>query len=266
LERTVANELERINVSREILYSFLARVFLVEVDNEFITTIIAIQPTIESLASKQDGTELKKTSMSLTEFGRRAAGLPAGGRTKLLTDLAAEYASLFLAAGKLGDRRIVFPCESAYFTTPPRNFGDPYHEVIDAFKSVGYEKPRNFLDPEDHIATELDFMAHMSRQVRISIQEEKYDYAIRYLKLQREFLRDHLLRWVGKLCSAILQVAQNEFYQSIATITNGFVMMDEHIIDQMVKILSKRKDDTSQATASFSLDGSTVDSREILRR
>ena len=241
MEKTVANELESINVSREDLYSFLARVFLVEVDNEFLTTINAIQPTIESLVTEQDGTELKKTSMSLTEFSRKATELPSDDRAKLLSDLAAEYASLFLAAGQLGGRRIVIPFESAYFTTPPRMFGDQYHEVVDAFKSVGYEKPKNFLDPEDHIAPELDFMAHMSEQIRLCIKEEKYDYAIGYLKLQKEFLREHLLRWVGKLCSAILQVAQSEFYRSIATLTNCFVTMDEHIIDHMMDAIEAQR-------------------------
>jgi TorA-specific chaperone len=249
LEKTVADELERINVSREGLYSFLARVFLVEVDIEFLTTIMAVQPTIESLATKQDDAELKKASASLAEFSKKAKGLAADARAQLLTNLAAEYASLFLAAGQIGGRRIVFPCESAYFTTPPRMFAEPYHEVIEAFKSVGYDKPKNFLDPEDHIAPELDFMAHMSGQIRISIREGKYDYAMGYLKLQKEFLQDHLLRWIGKFCSAIIQVAQNEFYRSIATLTNVFVIMDEHIIDYLMDILSKRKDAVSQSAA-----------------
>ena len=182
---SILEEQRRINLAREGLYSFLARSFKFEVDNEFLTMVAAVQPVLERLASAQGGTELKKASELLSTVSSKAIVLEGKERKKLLTDLAVEFSSLFITPGKQVGRERVMPWESGYFSDPPRMYGPPYHEVIEAFRLTGFEKPKEYHEPEDHIALELEFMAHLCRLTTASLDSGKPEYALGYLKLQK---------------------------------------------------------------------------------
>jgi putative dimethyl sulfoxide reductase chaperone len=250
-------EQRKISLSREGLYSFLSRCFLFEVDTEFLTMIEAVQPALELLASSQQGAPLKKASEELATVSSKTAATEGEERKKLLTDLAVEYASLFLGTGKYAGRAHVYPWESAYFTNPPKMYAEQFHQVVDAFKSVGYVKPMDCKEPEDHIALELDFMAHLCRLTLASIDNGKIDFALGYLKLQKEFLKDHLLRWAGKFSERLLQTSfkrEADFYHAIATMLESFLALDDQTIDEidanLKKISGENAESESKTTVS----------------
>jgi TorA maturation chaperone TorD len=231
---SVLDEQRRINLAREGLYSFLARSFKFEVDNEFLTMVAAVQPVLERLASAQGGTELKKASELLSTVSSKAAILEGKERKQLLTDLAIEFASLFVNPGQQVGRKRVLPWESGYFTTPPRMYGPPYHEVLEAFRLVGFEKPKEYTEPEDHIALELEFMAHLARLTTASIDNGKVEFALGYLKLQKEFLTDHLLRWVGKFSEDLMRNSEKrevDFYYALGMMLESFIKLDDQTVD-----------------------------------
>jgi TorA maturation chaperone TorD len=259
-ESDLASSLEeqkKINLAREGIYSFLSRAFMYEVDIEFLTMIAAAQPVIELLASSQHGAELKKASEILATTSSKAAALEGEEKKKLLTDLAVEYASFFLVSATPGVypkiRERVYPWESAYFTEPPRMHAEPYHQVIQAYKSVGYEKPKEFKEPEDHVAAELEFMAHLCRLTRASIDSGKVDFALGYVKLQKEFLGDHLLQWVGKFSERLKKNAQKgetDFYYALAMLLESFITMDNQTLDHIAAELKQRTGGGQEESAS----------------
>jgi TorA maturation chaperone TorD len=229
-------EIRKANLAREGLYSFLARSFKYEVDNEFLTMVAAVQPVLERLASAQGGTELKKAADLLSTVSSKATVLEGKERKKLLTDLAIEYTSLFINPGQQVGRVRVLPWESAYFTSPPRMYGPPYHQVVEAFRMVGFEKPKEYTEPEDHIALELEFMAHLCRLTTAGVDSEKLDFALGYLKLQKEFLADHLLRWVGTFSDKLKANSEKrevDFYYALGTMLEAFIKLDDQTVDEI---------------------------------
>jgi TorA-specific chaperone len=221
-----------------------------EVDNEFLTMVIAMQPTIRTLASSQEGSQLREASELLDAFSKKVEVMERKERDKVLMDLAAEYARLFLAST---GRQLVYAWESAYFADPPRLFGPQFHEVIDAYKSVGYEKPKDFKDPEDHIAPEFDFMAHLCRLARTPIESGNVEFAVGYLKLQKEFLADHLLRWAGKFCAGVKEKSEMEFYRAAAMLMESFLALDSQTLDHMaleMEAMLQGEDESGSKSAS----------------
>jgi putative dimethyl sulfoxide reductase chaperone len=249
---SILEEQRKISLSREGLYSFLSRAFLFEVDKEFLTMVVAAQPIIEELASSQHGSMLRKASEELASVSSKAAAVVGVEKKKLLTDLAIEYANLFLGTGISAGREQAWPWESAYFSFPPRKQAQPYHEVCDAYRIAGYQKPKDYNEPEDHIALELDFMAYLSRLTTTSIDEGKVDFALGYVKLQKEFMKDHLLRWTDKFSKRLLSKSEKretDFYHALAMMLESFVALDDQTLDD---IAAKFKEICAKQEASAS--------------
>jgi TorA maturation chaperone TorD len=111
-------------------------------------------------------------------------------------------------------------------------------EVLAEFRSMGLQKSEEFTEPEDYIALELRFMAHMSEKTSSALRDGKYADARKYLEIQRDFLDRHLGLWVPKLAIDILKVARHNFHKAIAKITNGYIHIDKSILDELLDALT----------------------------
>ena len=233
------DDVRTVNLSRQRLYAFLSRLFAKEVDEEALNTIVTTQPTIHSLASSQETEELKDGSRLLQDFIGQAGVLK--GKEDLIRDLRAEYAALFLAVGKpYKAKERLLTSESAYLGKHRMYYDKPFSEVRHTYGESGFEKNKDFLEPEDHIAVELDFMVNLRRRTHLSLDAEKVESALRYLKLQKEFLTDHMVKWVPDLCESMKDAAESELYRSLAHLTNGFILMEEQVVDELTKTLEDR--------------------------
>ena len=63
----------------------------------------------------------------------------------MITDLAAEYVSLFLPVRP----KPVHLVESIYLSKDHLLYQEPYHEIMQAYKSLSFEKEKEFKEPED---------------------------------------------------------------------------------------------------------------------
>ncbi len=223
------------NLTRGAVYSFLSRAFKLEADRRFLQDIEEIRPTIQMLSESQTGNELKEANRLLIEFAEQSKGLEGEKMDKLLIDLAAEYARLFLGVGE----KSVFLVESVYLGKDHLLYEKPYHEIVEAYKSLGYEKDKNFPEPEDHVAVEFDFMAKLCRWTSKTIDDGKVKKGIAYLNLQREFLRDHMNKWVPLLCQELEKTTTSPLYKSLALLTRGFITLDDGIPDHLMRTLKR---------------------------
>ena len=62
------------------------------------------------------------------------------------------------------------------------------------------------------------------------------------LEVQRDFLNEHLGKWVPKLSADILKSARREFYKAIAKITEGYVEMDKKLVEELLDSLAADSD------------------------
>jgi TorA maturation chaperone TorD len=187
------------------------------------------------LSNSETENELKEADTLLTEFAEQSKGLKGEKMESLLTDLAAEYASLFLGMGK----KNVYLVESVYLGKDHLLYEKPYHEIVQAYKSLGYEKDKDFPEPEDHVAVEFEFMAKLCRWTSKTLDDGEVEKGMAYLNLQKEFLTDHMNKWVPLLCQELEKTATLPFYKALAHLTKGFITLDDGIPDHLMEILKK---------------------------
>ena len=77
-------------------------------------------------------------------------------------------------------------------------------------------------------------MAHLSSKTSEALKNHKNAEVKKYLEVQRDFLNEHLAKWVPKLAADILKGAKREFYKAIAKITEGYVKIDVEAVSEMI--------------------------------
>jgi len=153
-------------------------------------------------------------------------------------ELAVEYAGLFLGVWRVP----AHPSESAYFTDGQLIMQQPRDEVLKLYRMMGVDKAGQFKEPEDHIALELQFMTHLCEKTNAALKDGDFPEARKCLEVQRDFLNEHLGKWVPKLSADILKSARREFYKAIAKITEGYIEMDKKLIEELLDSLAPDSD------------------------
>ena len=77
-------------------------------------------------------------------------------------------------------------------------------------------------------------MAHLTEETAKALEANSTEDARRLAELQRRFLKEHLLRWVPKMCDDVLLASETDFYKGIAQITKGFLNVDLTTINNMI--------------------------------
>jgi TorA maturation chaperone TorD len=148
-----------------------------------------------------------------------------------------EYTRLFI--GPLGPA--VNPYESFYLTG--RLLERPLADIRTFLKAVGIEKLEEYAEPEDCLAFELEVMRWLiAKQLATPDPREES----RWLGLQSDFLKEHLLVW-GPACARDIEGAEGaKFYRSLAKILQGFLELElnffrERGLDQIASIDAARQ-------------------------
>lgn len=80
--------------------------------------------------------------------------------------------------------------------------------------------------PDDHIALELGFMAHLAQR---AVDGDKTA-----LVAARDFLRQHLLPWLPRFCDALAKAGPASFFSGLAHLTRTAVQADQAWLDQIL--------------------------------
>lgn len=145
--------------------------------------------------------------------------------SKLIDDLAIEYARLFIGPGNH-----ISPHESVFHERPDGDWGSLWGADTVAVKkfieSTGlYYKPE-FKDLPDHISVELEFMMTLTAREALAWNENDREGAIYCKKIQKKFLKNHICRWVPIFCDKVIGAAELSFYREIAKVTKDFLVFE----------------------------------------
>ena len=110
-------------------------------------------------------------------------------------------------------------------------------EVLQTYWSFGVDKKKDFTEPEDHIAVELSFLMYLCAKATEALNNEDTKEARRYVQGQKDFLEQHLVKWVPKLVKDILNAAQTPFYKAIAVLTKEYLEIDLSATDDLLNQL-----------------------------
>ncbi|MGH7773140.1 MAG: TorD/DmsD family molecular chaperone [Candidatus Binatia bacterium] len=139
----------------------------------------------------------------------------------LAETVADEYTQLFIGP----HAPHVHPYESFYLTG--RLLDRPLADVRTFLKAVGIEKQEGYAEPEDFIALELEVMRwSIGKQITAAHPEEE----TRWLRLQSDFLKEHLLVWVPTCAEHIEKAQGANFYRAAAMVLRGFLEVERTLL------------------------------------
>ena len=211
------DDLPKIIQKRQLIYAFLKRIYEKEIPKEFLAEMPEkIKPllTIVELLPSVEAGRLVKELIQFTDT------IPSQDLDELETRLAADFARLFLSINKVPPH----PSESTYREgTMMLHSRD---EALETYWSFGIDKKKEFTEPEDHIALELNFLMYLCEKAGEALKNGDAKEAKTYIQGQKDFLEMHLVKWVPKLVKDILDTAQTPFYKAIAVLTKEYIEMD----------------------------------------
>ncbi len=204
-------------------YAFLARMYREEVTADLLREMLA-ELQRDGAAEEDDITD--DGQAMLERFIRELQG---ADLQAVATQLAAEYAGLFLNAG----RQPVYPYESVYTSPEHLVMQKARDEVVQLYRQEGLDRSDAVREPEDHIAIELEFMAYLCRRSAEALEAGDRAACLAYLEKQRAFLTDHLLVWVPAFATDTEQAAESGLYRGVARLTADLVGSELETIEAL---------------------------------
>jgi TorA maturation chaperone TorD len=188
---------------RSGLYGFLAEVFRAE-------------PSPDLLNRIQDERFAAVLEAAGAHLGEELTQQP---EAVLLEDLAIEYTRLFLGPG-----RHVRPYAATYLGGPGASLCGPTTVwARDFMERAGFALTPEHRNLPDHVSVELEFMARMAAQEAEAIEAGEAAAAAQCHRIQKEFLENHLGRWLPSFCGHAAEHAQLGFYRELARLAGHFL-------------------------------------------
>ena len=129
------------------------------------------------------------------------------------------------AIAGLGANRESHPWESAYTSSRKLLFQVETLEVRNAYRAFGYLPEMYPKVADDHIALECAFLAALARKMLDEPDDGKYSVG------SRDFLRDHLLRWIDDYAAAVHIDVPDGLYDLTASALAEFVHVDVVLLE-----------------------------------
>ncbi|UCH81642.1 MAG: molecular chaperone TorD family protein [Nitrospiraceae bacterium] len=202
---------------RSIIYGFLARVYRKEL-------------TLDILGRIKDS----RFAEVLSDLGVQLGdGFYEKPDEDLLEDLAIEYTRLYLGPG-----RHISPHESIHHERDDGDWGKHWGastvEVKKFVESLGLEYKESDRSMPDHISVELELMQKIISKEKEAWEKNDGKGVLHYLKIEKMFMEDHIIKWVPRFCDVIIAEAELSFYREMAGLTKSFIQVDMDNINRYI--------------------------------
>lgn len=205
---TATTQTEALNAARANYYRFLRRFYFQEVDTPLWAQLRQMNIPADCPQPRMaEGYEMLRDFLARHD-------------ADILDELAADFAKVFLASGEYQGKG-AFPYESVYTSRQGLVRQQAWEQVRGIYDAAGLTltgAPSEIM--EDHIATELEYMALLAEQGTAAPAQ------------QLDFLTQHLLNWVPRLCADMKKYARTDFYKAVALLTEGFLAMDAELLEE----------------------------------
>jgi TorA maturation chaperone TorD len=150
-------------------------------------------------------------------------------------DLNRDYHDLLVVPPMAGP-----PYESPWIDSEHLMFQEPTLDVRRRYHQFGVMVPGEGRQPDDHIALELGFMAHLCEGYQESLARRHASNGHipdDWLTAQRDFLCEHILTWIPDFATLIVEKAQTALYKGLGYLTVGFLAWDRLVLDELTGAL-----------------------------
>ena len=205
--------------NRCFLYRYLWRAFAAEPDDALLDIVADAHTREECALLDGQGGEGARLQDAIAEA---VASGPDG--------LCSAYTKLFIGPAKLPAP----PWESVYATGEPLLFQESTLAVRDAYRRAGYAAAGYPHEADDHLAVELDFMATLAADASAAFEAGDEERCADLLAVQRDFLREHLLTWVGAFAERLAGSAgDGAFYPRFAELAALVCARDADVLEEL---------------------------------
>lgn len=218
---TTAAELQAVFEQRAGTYQLLARLYCKEIDERLLKELRAKRWRVSTgNASVDEGHRLIATYLSRVW-------------ENTLTELAADYMRVFYGHG-YNSHSAAYPFESVYTSEKRLLMQSARDEVLALYRAAGLKKGDSWKEGEDHIGLELEYMQVLATRTAEALGARDERKAVQLVKMQLNFLREHLSQWVPILARNMEKFAKTDFYVGLAYLTDGFVENDRVLLEEMI--------------------------------
>ncbi|MEF2507011.1 molecular chaperone TorD [Vibrio mimicus] len=212
-------ELKILNEKRAEIYWWLSSLFIKELSEQDITHYHSaeIRTFLSGLADEES---LADDVRSLIDALNRLQD-----RQDAQLELAADFCDLFLKS----DRDSALPYASVYTDRGLLN-GKPAQQMRELLAAHEVKVDQNLNEPADHLAIQLDFLAHLVISTNQLEQNSEVNAA---LQVQSDFISQHLLTWLPVFVERCTQFDTFGLYAAVARLALAFVKQDQGFLDEL---------------------------------
>lgn len=231
--------------ARAVVYALMARMWAEPLDQAALDALSAAEwdEVLALLDGDSDGDAAADASL-----GRQRAQLAATTQALGAEECQRAFNWCFMGVGTR-----VAPWESVY-ATPDRLVMQPSTlQVRDAYARAGFVAKNKGSEPDDHVATECDFMAKLAERALAAFDEGDEAACAKALGQSRDFLRDHLGKRAGAFKDAFAEAVEKAgegadgsparnalaLYGAAAAFDEAFFAVDEELLAELLVSLEK---------------------------
>lgn len=218
------DELKFLLEIRLFYYNFLKSIFLSEPTKDLIKLILE-ENIVNNLPFQEEKKLIDEGVNEIKNFLSEKDILS----DKNFEDLHWDYTRMFIGPDKL----LAPPWESAYLNEERLLFQEQTMKVRMEYIKHSFISQNHGYEPDDHIGLELDFMSKLSEKLLEAYEKSKEEEFIEVLKSGQSFLNNHLLKWCDMFTKDIVNNSNTGFYRGIAKILNGYLNLDNEIIESI---------------------------------
>jgi TorA maturation chaperone TorD len=233
------NKIENIDLNalldmRSQIYFTLSRAFAKEVDKEFLEQLSNNVEILKNIALSSNDEAFIVGAEKLYNLFKK---LDNNSIDDFLEELACNFAMLYLNAAANTDTKHVYPYASVYLSENHLLYQEETEKVIKFYIENKVAQKKDFKEPEDHVAVELNFIALLTDNASKALLNNDKKLALKKLEVTKTFMEQHLLPWIHKFCIDLREAAPDDFYSSIADITLGFIRTDYNSLNDLFELI-----------------------------
>lgn len=191
-------------------FDFLSKALLKELNEEAIANLASADfPEQTGNEHLDEGYRLIRRYFHFSNADRR-------------TQLAVEYARIFLAAGVYTRQtRTAVPYESVYTSEEHIVMQESRDDCVRRYLADGFKVNPDLHEPEDHISFELEYLSDMCSKAGEIARAKDSKALAANVQHQVEFIEQHVLNWVPTMLEVAKNFAKTTFYLGLLEVVIG---------------------------------------------
>ena len=209
---------------REVIYAFFSDIFLFLADDKHVMLLKEILLALKEIC--QGSSEVKESIELLENYTDKY--IKAENKQELLDKLNLSYTRLYC----LGNG--VPLSESVYVSPIHLTRQETEIEAGRIYKLCSFDMKHNANEPKDHLSYELMFMSYLSKGTYQNIEKGDNTQAESLINLQKSFIKDHLLNWLGYFLSSVKKYKEGDrLYYPLSCLLLGFIEEDSAFLETL---------------------------------